>query len=396
MMRGFMRYCKASVRAHGADCRPCAKPLRSAGATAMSEPSLEGAIVKEAARAPRLGQIADGLVTAVAVSLPWSTSATAILIVLWLIALVPTLNVGSVRREVLSAAGGLPVLLWLLAAIGMLWAGVSWSERVAGLSGFYKLLCVPLLLAQFRRSPRARWAIIGFLVSSVVLLVISWALVVTPGLTWRGKELGVPVKNYIMQSAVFAICAFALIGQAAEFWRTRTRLVPALLLLAAAFLANIVYVSTARTTLIVVVALLVMFGVRRFGWRGALAAAVIGSVLAGAVWMSSPYLRHRVSAAVEEAQAYGASNVNTSVGLRFEYWKKSVAFLAEAPVIGHGTGAIPMLFRRDATADTVPALITTNPHSKVLAVGVELGLVGVVAVVAVGLAHFALVRAGRT
>src|SRR5262249_5295521 len=160
-----------------------------------------------------------------------------------------TLNVGSVRREVPSAAGGLPVLLWLLAAIGMLWADVSWSERVAGLSGFHKLLCAPLLLAQFRRSPRARWAIIGFLVSSVVLLVMPWALVLTPGLTWRGKELGVPVKNYIMQSAVFAICAFALIATA--LWRARPRLVPVLLLIAAAFLANIVYVSTARTTLIV-------------------------------------------------------------------------------------------------------------------------------------------------
>src|SRR5262245_25419025 len=396
MMRGFMRYCKASVRAHGADCRPCAKPLRSAGATAMSEPSLEGAIVKEAARAPRLGQIADGLVTAVAVSLPWSTSATAILIVLWLIALVPTLDVGSVRREVLSAAGGLPVLLWVLAAIGMLWADVSWSERVAGLSGFHKLLCIPLLLAQFRRSPQARWAVIGFLVSSVALLAISWALVLTPGLTWRGKELGVPVKNYIMQSAVFAICAFALIGQAAELWRTRTRLVAVLLLLAAAVLAphrlrvdgthasrrHSRRAGSARSAAI------------RVEGRGC--CPVIGSVLAGAVWMSSPYLRRRVSAAVEEAQAYGPKNVNTSVGLRFEYWKKSVAFIAEAPVIGHGTGTIPMLFRRDATADTVPALITTNPHSKVLAVGVELGLVGVVAVVAVGLAHFALVRAGRT
>jgi O-antigen ligase len=361
---------------------------------AMSERSLESAAANHAVRTPRLGQVADGLVAAVAVSLPWSTSATAILIVLWLIALVPTLDAASVRRELLSAAGGLPVLLWALGALGMLWADVSWSERIAGLSGFHKLLFIPLLLAQFRRSSHARWAIIGFLASSVVLLIVSWALVVTPGLTWRGKELGVPVKNYIMQSAVFAICAFALIGQAAELWRTRTRFLAVLLLLAAAFLANIVYVSTARTTLVVLATMLVLFGVRQFGWRGAAAAAVIGSLLAGAVWISSPYLRHRISAAVEEAEAYGARNVNTSVGLRLEYWKKSVAFIAEAPVVGHGTGTIPMLFRRDATADTAPTLITTNPHSQVLAVGVELGLVGVVAVVAMWLAHFALFRAG--
>ncbi|HZD27784.1 MAG TPA: ligase, partial [Xanthobacteraceae bacterium] len=114
----------------------------------------------------RLAPIADGLVTAVAVSLPWSTSATGILVVLWLIALLPVLDPAAVRREVLSPAGGLPVLLWALGALGMLWADVSWSDRIAGLSGFHKLLFIPLLFAQFRRSGQARWAIIGFLASA--------------------------------------------------------------------------------------------------------------------------------------------------------------------------------------------------------------------------------------
>jgi len=189
----------------------------------MSQRNPESIVMKASVRAARLGQIADGLVTAVAVSLPWSTSASSILIVLWLIALVPTLDAASVRRELLSAAGGLPVLLWALGAIGMLWADVSWSDRIAGLSGFHKLLFVPLLLAQFRRSGQAKWAILGFLASSIVLLVVSWALVLTPGIPWqwRGhKSLGVPVKDYIMQSVIFAICAFGLLGQAAELWRT--------------------------------------------------------------------------------------------------------------------------------------------------------------------------------
>jgi O-antigen ligase len=361
----------------------------------MSERNLESMAVKEGIRAPRLAQIADGLVTAVAVSLPWSTSATAILIVLWLIALVPTLDAASVRREVSSAAGGLPVLLWLLGAVGMLWADVSWSERIAGLSGFHKLLFIPLLLAQFRRSGQAKWAILGFLASSVVLLVVSWALVLTPGLTWRGqRNLGVPVKDYIVQSVIFAICAFGLLGQAAEMWRTRAPLSVGLLMVAAAFIASIVYVATARTTLVVMAVMLVLFGVRQFGWKGALGATLIGIVLAGAVWASSPYLRERVSAAVEQTQAYGTSDINTPVGLRLEYWKKSLAFIAEAPVIGHGTGTIPALFRRAATLQTIPALITTNPHSQILAVTIELGLIGAMALIAMWLAHLALFRDG--
>ncbi|MGA7485353.1 MAG: O-antigen ligase family protein, partial [Xanthobacteraceae bacterium] len=278
---------------------------------------------------------------------------------------------------------------------GMLWADASWSERIAGLSGFHKLLLIPLLLAHCRRHPQAKWAIVGFLASAAVLLAVSWALVLTPGLTWRGRgNPGVPVKDYILQSEIFAICAFGLIGEAAELWRTRTRLSLVLLLAAAAFIANIGYVATARTTLVVMAALLTLFGLRRFGWKGGLAVAVIGPVVAGALWASSPYLRERVSLAVEQVETYGTSDVNTSIGLRLEYWKKSLALIAEAPVVGHGTGTIPQLFRRDATAETIPTLLTSNPHSQILTVAIQLGVLGVGVLVAMWVAHFALFRGG--
>ena len=103
----------------------------------------------------RWARVAEGLAIAVAVSLPWSTTATAILIVLWLLAVLPVLDPAAVRRVVMTPAGGLPVLLWLLAVVGMLWADVSWAERFAGLGGFHKLLVIPLLLAQFRNATAA-------------------------------------------------------------------------------------------------------------------------------------------------------------------------------------------------------------------------------------------------
>jgi O-antigen ligase len=68
--------------------------------------------------------------------------------------------------------------------------------------------------------------------------------------------------------------------------------------------------------------------------------------------------------------------------------------IAEAPVIGHGTGTIPQLFRRDATADTIPTLMTTNPHSQILTVAVQLGLVGTAVLLAMWAAHLALFRGG--
>jgi O-antigen ligase len=339
----------------------------------------------------RLAPLADGLVTALAVSLPWSTSATSILIVIWLFALVPTIDIAALRREVFSAAGGLPLLLWALGAIGMLWADVSWGERIAGLSGFHKLLIVPLLLAQFRRSGQAKWAFLGFLVSAAALLVVSWVLVLTPDLRWRGRwNPGVPVKDYIFQSAVFAACAFGLIGLAAELWRLRVRLALVLVLAAAAFIANILYVVTARTTLVVMAVLLPLFGLRQFGWKGAFGAVLMGGALAGVAWASSPYLRSRVSLAIEQVQTFGNADVNTPVGLRLEYWKRSSAFIAEAPVIGHGTGTISKLFQREMTPGSISELLTDNPHSQILTVMIQLGLVGALALVAMWIAHLAL------
>ena len=105
----------------------------------------------------RFADTADWLAVAAAGSLPWSTSATGILIVCWLIALIPTLTWTDVRREIMTPAGGLPVLLFLLGLIGMAWADVSLAARFDGLKPFLRLLVVPLLLVQFRRtSPQVR------------------------------------------------------------------------------------------------------------------------------------------------------------------------------------------------------------------------------------------------
>ena len=130
----------------------------------------------------RMKARADWLAVAVAVSLPWSTSATSILIVVWLLALVPTLTWPDVRRELVTAPGGLPVLLFLFGALGMIWANVPWEARLGGLDGFVKLLVLPLLIVQFRRSDNGHRVLIGFLLACVGLLIASVAVRIWPDL----------------------------------------------------------------------------------------------------------------------------------------------------------------------------------------------------------------------
>jgi O-antigen ligase len=335
----------------------------------------------------RLALAADWLAVAIAASLPISTSATGILIGIWLIVVIPTFDMASVRREVISAAGGLPVLLWAFAVLGMLWADVSWTARLEGLSAFHKLLLIPLLLAHFRRSGRAHWVALGLLATAAVVLVISWALALLPDLTWRGRfHVGVPFKDQILQSAIFALCAFGFLGWAGEIWRAQRLHALMATGVAVLFLANILYVATARTTLVAIAVLSVLLGVRRLGWKGAVAAVLVGGVLAGAAWTSSAYLRQRVETLIEQIRSHSDTS---SPGLRIGFWKQSADLIADAPILGHGTGTIETLFRRLGETDPNVA-VTANPYNQILAVGIQLGLTGVALLIAMWIAHLAL------
>src|SRR4051794_5625354 len=341
----------------------------------------------------RVARLADGLAVGVAIAMPWSISASQILTALWLLALMPTLDIAEVRRELRTGAGGLPVLLWLLALTGMLWANVPWSERYAGLEGFHKLLVIPLLLLQFRRSDRGIYVVCGFLASCTALAIASWGLMVLWKL-WSvyvpGKIPGLLVKDYIAQSSEFLICAFGLLGFAADRWqKSDTRFWLGALLLSGVFLANIFYIAPGRTAIVIMPALLVILGFYYFGWRGVAAAVVVGGLLASAAWSASPFLRARVVASFSEVQAYETQNAESSSAIRLELWQKSVGIIASAPVVGHGTGSIPEQFGGDVFGQ-----LSVNPHNQVFAVAIQLGLVGVAVLFAMWLAHLALFRGG--
>jgi O-antigen ligase len=344
----------------------------------------------------KLEQLADLLAVVVAASLPWSTSATGILIVLWLLVLLPTLDVAALRRELESAAGGLPVLLWALAVIGMLWTDVAWSDRLGGLGGFNKLLVIPLLLMQFRRSARGIWVFYGFFAAVFILLLLSWALVLIPGMPWQGKGSGIPVKDYILQSTEFTICAFVLLGLAFEHGQVGRRGSGAgLVAFAGLFFANIFFVITGRTILLVIPVLAFLFGWRQFGWRGIVGAGVLGSIVGAIVWLTSPYMRERMDVSVNELQAYETSDAYNSTGLHLQFLKKSLSFIETAPLIGHGTGSIPEQFRNAANGQAGSSSVASvNPHNQVFAVAIQLGSIGAAVLVAMWVAHYMLFRGG--
>ncbi|MGY8631659.1 O-antigen ligase family protein [Bradyrhizobium sp. 14AA] len=344
-------------------------------------------------RSAALVRAADVLVILIAASLPWSTSAPSILVGLWLLAVTPTIDWRDYARQLARPAFALPFAVLLLALLGTLWSDGAWPDRLHAIKPVAKLVLIPPLLYHFSRSERGLQVCLAFLASCALLAVFSWIVLLDPA--WKianTASAGVPVKNYIDQSQEFTLCAFALALPALTFWRSgRIVATAACLALIGLFVTNMVFVASARTALLCIAVLLGLFAWKHLSGRAALvllAGAVAASALA---WSTSPYLRHRITDIAAEYH-HGHENINfASTAQRLTYWRKSLHAFAEAPLIGHGTGSIKRQFERAATGESdLDAEVVSNPHNQTLYVAVQWGLLGVVLLYALWIAHLRL------
>jgi O-antigen ligase len=329
----------------------------------------------------------------VALSLPWSTSLVAIFAVAALITMAPFFDAKAFLEIFKRPVSALPVALFLLAVAGMLWSEAPWGARLYSAGPAAKLLMVPVLFYHFERSARGIQVFAAFLVSCIALMAMSWLVAFDPHLALkRGADYGVPVKSYIDQSQEFALCAVVLAYPVISLLRAR-RLAAALLLSAviAGFVVNMAFVVVSRTALVTMPVMLAVFAALHLKWRTSLIIFCVAIVLSGLAFAASPNLRWTLQTFSRDYRLYSEQNAPTSMGLRLQFWQKSLRFVADAPMFGHGTGSIEHLFEQAAVGKIgASAEVVRNPHNQTLSVAVQWGLLGVLLLYAMWLAHLCL------
>ncbi len=342
--------------------------------------------------------IADVFAILTALSLPWSTTLPAIFVSLWLGAVAWVMDWRAYGRLLTQPICYLPFALVGLALVGMLWSDAAWSARLHAVSPTLKLLVLPGLFYHFERSSRGMWVLGAFLVSCALLMVMSWVVAYDPSLSLKGSQSdarGVFVKNYIDQSQEFALCAVALIypflrfARAGKFW-------PSMLigLLAVCFIDTMAFIVASRSAIVTMPIMLAAVALVHMRLRTTLIIIGVMIALLGVLWLTTTDLRWSPTRLWRDYQLYKTEQGVTSVGLRLEFWKQSLQFFSEAPVIGHGTGSLRGLFERAATAysDSDRSRIISNPHNQTLNVAVQWGTIGVILLYAMWLVHLLLFR----
>ncbi|WP_315751530.1 MULTISPECIES: O-antigen ligase family protein [unclassified Bradyrhizobium] len=340
----------------------------------------------------------DYLAACLLIVLPWSSTATSIFGAAMVIGLLVTADPVGLLNSVRRPAGAMPIVLILLVAAGTLWAtDVPWLERLSAVEKMSKLALLPFLLVHFQGSPRARMLMAAFISSNVVLLAYSFIVATFPTLSMvvRLNQSGVPVRNYIDQTQGFTFCAVILAGGAIEAWMSnRSKDAVAIGALSGLFLLNLIFVSLARTAFIYGPLMIAILMARYCTGRAALLGMLVLPVAMVGLWQISPNIQTKVRTTFAELNVRSDAPVGEqqpSAAVRLEFWRKSVGFVESAPILGHGTGSIRRLFENAAVGKTgIEALAVSNPHSQTLAAAIQWGILGVLIVWMMWIAHLGL------
>ena len=324
---------------------------------------------------------------AITASLPmaWVSIGRVLLMVGGLLYLVVRL-VKNDKDVVLGKLWSVRVALFAVAAFGLSLAYSEAPDTIA-LQAFAKhgkIIDIALLVCLIRSRRQALTAVAAFLAGQAFFVLSSWIMVAGFRVPWATSIL-VPQYRHVVFST-YLDQTLIVSSAAAIFWHLRgTQTRWWAVFFAVAALVNVLFFQESKTgyvAALTVLTLAVMWTVP-VKWR--IVAWVMAPLTVGLlVYAVSSTVQIRVSQMVSESQNYRTQgNHESSSGFRLYVWQRSLQAISGQALIGHGVGSWTQSVKRIEGAQTVLGHgLTSNPHQEFLLWGVELGVGGILLLLA--------------
>ena len=219
-----------------------------------------------------------------------------------------------------------------------------------------------------------RW---GRALGQAFVVTCSWLKWLGVPLNWLSDkyepEMGILFTSTLEQPIMSTLLA-VLLWHCRDRWAAKLgthghRIVHLALLLT---VTNVLFIMTGRTGYLVMLVGLSLSGFMATPARWRLAALAAPVLLAVAAFTLSPRLHDRVMQVQQDITQYRQGNINSSQGLRLDYWRAAVEGIAERPWVGHGVGSYSRVYTEH---DGFEKRILRDPHQQYLFWWVEGGLV---------------------
>lgn len=277
------------------------------------------------------------------------------------------------------------IAILLAFSLSIMWTNSDLDIALLAFVKHSKLLEILLLISLIRTAQEARLAMTVFAIGQVILLSSSWLMAVGIPIPWAtsaGMKY-VVFSTYLDQSIIFATMA-------ALFWHLRSDLFwPRWLaaLLAVAALVNALILLEGRTgyaVAITVISFAVMWTMPKRLRLASMIATPIIAILS--LLLMSAQVQDRLTRVVHESQNYASQGANeSSSGFRLNAWQRSIQAMIESPGLGHGVGSWTITVKRlegSAATKVFGESNASNPHQEYLLWGVELGIAGILILIA--------------
>jgi O-antigen ligase len=324
-------------------------------------------------------------------SVPFSIALTNIFVVLAFVAFLPVLLSD---RRTLEALKSLPSVLaiglFALILLSSLWSIAPQAEVVQAIRKYSKLLLIPIGLA-LARSDNAlpRRAIVWFIAGTAVLALSSYLvwldLMPASRLGWwdtGGFKNAVAFKNHITIGILLGFST--LICLSYYFYASSVRQRLAAICSGIFFAFPIIFLTQGRTGYVVLFVGLVTLCILHFraNWKILSVSLIATAVMFAGFFSMSDNFKLRTTHLISEFENYSNSKEMNSSGIRISYYRAGLLLMAEHPVFGLGAGSFSEGFSPTAKklwpGNDPHSGVRHQPHSEVILIGVQLGVIGLI------------------
>ncbi|MES2142173.1 MAG: O-antigen ligase family protein [Pseudomonadota bacterium] len=274
------------------------------------------------------------------------------------------------------------VIFFALFIVGLSYTSASQAEAFHMLLKYSKFLLGFFLFSVFIEDKIAFYAVCAFLLAATVTLFLSFIKFFTGWdiLHRFGSDSGI-FKDHIFTGFLLAFTSYCygLIAFTYKKWR----LLAILLFLLTVY--DVLFINVGRSGYIVFFSLFFLLAWQQFHWKGLSIVFLISIFLLGSTFFSANNFKASFFATQSEIQQYDKGKVDTSAGLRLNFYRNSLRLLQQHPWIGTGTGSFKQAYSEianDHRADT------NNPHNEYLNIGVQFGLLGIIILISLFYTHW--------
>jgi O-antigen ligase len=259
-------------------------------------------------------------------------------------------------------------LLFLVFTIGLLYGEVAWQARLPWYLKYHKLLYIPIVISVIRTDRQRRWAMNAFLISCLVVLLISYLELFSVIPFHEAGQGFIVTKNRITHNILMAFATFLMIHRAYNASGSYRYVWCTLSLLAIFNILVMVNGVSGQLTLLVLI-MLFLIQVRSIK---PIKLLLIGFLLIALVMhFFGLHANNRIS-----SQFSDVNNPASSSGQRFDFYKNTFELVKQSPIYGNGTGSFRFDYQKLIHREGDVALKTNNPHNQYLLIASEIGLLG--------------------